>query len=1080
MLCYTRFVGSSGQAISGEWHRLFLVQEPDRECFGEKKRKARTMELVGKTLGHFEIVQQLGRGGMATVYKAYQANLQRHVAIKVLLPSLAEDMDLVKRFLREAQSAAALRHPNVITIHDVGSEEQTHYIVMEYLEGMTLAELLAQEAVLPPERILNIGRQIANALDYAHAKGYIHRDIKPSNIMIDPAHQDRITLMDFGLVRATTGSRLTRTGFIMGTPDYMSPEQARGDALDRRSDIYSFGVMLYHMFTGNVPFVKPTPHAVLLAHLMDDPPPMAAPGRNVTPEVEAVVRKSMAKDPNQRYDWAGDLVADLEVAIKKPDTFIIPPTENLMAPYQSTVAAEPVPRTPPAGMPTYPQTTPARGVTPYPQTTPARGTTPYPQTPPPGYYSQTPPGGVTPYPQMLPQGYIYSQTPPIGVAAPPKKRRWVLPVVILAFALIAALIVGGALLLPSILDLLTPTPTTAVVVNATATSAPEAKIEVFTVSPQSVVQGESVTIEWRVSGVSTVDIEPNVRKGSPASGVIVDKPLGTTTYELVLPDGQRQSVMVEVIPAPGAPQIVFFASSPDEPVRNQEVELAWQVTGDVSSIEIFVDYAAQPRWSNLPALGTLRTTFDKPSTLVLVAQYEGKKSTQTLPLTVLEPTPTPTPTLEPTPTATEVAPTPTTPPTATPTTTVSPATPTKTVVQPTVSSGSGVVVSFETFGTWRRGDQPYGEFTPSSEQVKSGSYAGKLAYNFSSATSADDFVIFEQKTSISGEPTQLSAWVYGDGAGHFFNIWVLDAAGEMWSVAMGRTYHTGWQKMTGTLAPGLPWPGGHVYGPENGKVDYPVRFSSIVIDRVDGAKTGTLYFDDITFSSGTAAQGTPVAGATSTPETQASGQIGRIIFTVQEGEAYYLYSTDPAWSNPVEIGRTTYANSTCPEGNTSARTTDGKSIAIKPINVCKLAGTVGSCPSPNGALKANTSNIGEGNFVVTLVRASDGYQLRSYYIGKLYIWSGLNWAPDNSHFLFTDQNMGLIRADVDKDGYKVILGVKYNDWPTQFTPDGGYVYYLKLVSGANADVFVIRSDGTGERNITNTPITKKMCPRWKG
>ncbi len=1031
------------------------------------------MELVGKTLGQFEVVQQLGKGGMATVYKAYQANLQRHVAIKVLLPSLAEDMDLVKRFLREAQSAAALHHPNVITIHDVGSEDKIHYIVMEYLEGMTLAELLAQESVLSPKRILGIVRQIANALDYAHAKGYIHRDIKPSNIMIDPAHQDRITLMDFGLVRATTGSRLTRTGFIMGTPDYMSPEQARGDALDRRSDIYSLGVMLYHMFTGNVPFVKPTPHAILLAHLMDDPPPMAASGHSITSEIEAVVRKSIAKDPNHRYDWAGDLVADLEVAITRPDTFIIPPMDGLMAPYQSTVVAGPASRTPPAGTPTYPQTTPARGTTPYPQT-------PYPQTPPPGY-SPPPAGGVTPYPQTPPPGYVYPQTPPVGVA-PPQKRKWLIPVLILAFALIAVLAVGGVLLAPWLIRQFNPTPTT-VALAATQTPMPQAKIELFTVSPKSIVQGESVTIEWRAVGVASVDIEPNVRKGSAASGVITDKPLGTTTYELVLPDGQRQAVTVEVTPAPGAPEIELFEVSPAEPVRGQEVQLAWKVTGNVSSIEIYLNYEALPKWSNLPAEGSLRTSFDKPGTVLLVAQYEGKKSTQTLLLSVLEPTVTLTPQPEPTatqtlapPIATPTAtPTDTPPPVTTPVVTVAP-----TVAPPTTSPSSGGVISFETFGAWRRGDQPYGEFTQSSEQVKSGSYAGKLAYNFSSASSADDFVIFEQKTAIPGTPNQVSAWVYGDGAGHFFNIWVLDAEGEMWSVAMGRIYHTGWLKMTGTLAPGLPWPGGRVYGPDNAKIDYPVRFSSIVIDRVDGAKTGTLYFDDIVFASGTVSANTPSPGATATPESPAAGQVGRIIFTVQEGESYYLYSTDPAWSNPVEIGRTTFANSTCPEGNTAARTMDGKSIAIKPVNVCKLAGTVGSCPAPNGAVKANTSNLGDGNFAVTLVRANDGQQLRSYYIGKLHIWSGLNWAPDSSHFIFTDQNMGVIRANVDKDGYNVILGVKYNDWPMQFTPDGSYLYYLKLVSGANADVFIIRSDGSGERNITNAPITKKMCPRWKG
>jgi serine/threonine protein kinase len=278
------------------------------------------MNLVGTTLGQFQIVEELGKGGMATVYKAYQASLHRHVALKVLLPALAQDMDVVKRFLREAQTAAALRHPNVITIYDVGSQEDVHYIVAEYLEGVTLAQLLDTEgSALPLSRILPIVRQVSDALDYAHSRGFVHRDIKPSNIMVDPARDDHVTLMDFGLVQVTGGSRITRSGYIVGTPDYMSPEQAKGDAIDQRTDIYSLGVTTYHMLTGNVPFAKPTPHAVLLAHVMEEPPAMSAIGAVTPPEVEAVVLKSMAKNPADRYEWASDMANDLETAITAVD-----------------------------------------------------------------------------------------------------------------------------------------------------------------------------------------------------------------------------------------------------------------------------------------------------------------------------------------------------------------------------------------------------------------------------------------------------------------------------------------------------------------------------------------------------------------------------------------------------------------------------------------------------------------------------------------------------------------------------------------------------------------------------------------
>ncbi|MBN1583606.1 MAG: serine/threonine protein kinase [Anaerolineae bacterium] len=282
------------------------------------------MDFVGETLGQFQIIEELGKGGMATVYKAYQPNLERYVALKVLSPKLTDDIDLVKRFLREARSAAALHHTNVIVIYDVGSQGETHYIVAEYLEGMTLSQLLEQTGRLSQERVLNIVRQIANALDYAHSKGMIHRDIKPSNIMIDPARNDHVTLMDFGLVQVAGGSRLTRTGFIMGTPDYMSPEQAKGDAIDHRTDVYSLGVTVYHMLTGKVPFEKPTPHAMLMAHIMETPPVLTLP-EGTAPEIDAVIRRSMAKDPSARYEWAGDLVNDLEMAMLRADSFVVPP-----------------------------------------------------------------------------------------------------------------------------------------------------------------------------------------------------------------------------------------------------------------------------------------------------------------------------------------------------------------------------------------------------------------------------------------------------------------------------------------------------------------------------------------------------------------------------------------------------------------------------------------------------------------------------------------------------------------------------------------------------------------------------------
>ncbi|MBN1582717.1 MAG: protein kinase [Anaerolineae bacterium] len=1041
------------------------------------------MDLVGQTLGQFEITQELGKGGMATVYKAYQPSLHRDVAIKVLSPALAEDMDLVKRFLREAQSAAAIHHPNVITIHDVSSQDEIHYIVMEYVEGMTLAELLAENQLLSPERILNIARQIAAALDYAHSKGFIHRDIKPSNIMINPDQADRITLMDFGLVRAASGSRLTRTGFIMGTADYMSPEQARGDAIDHRTDIYSFGVMLYHMFTGNVPFAKPTPHAILMAHIMDEPPAMSAPNRAISREIEAVVRKAMAKNPDERYDWSGDVVADLETAIFRPETMIMPPMEP-MAPYQQ--AATVVSQTPPGGVQPYPQTPPP-GMQPYPQT-PSGGVA-YPQTPPPGMqpYPQTPSPG---YGYGQPQGAAYPQTPP-PVAAPKKKAGWIWPVLIV----VALLVVGGSiaaiLLLPRVLG---PRPVdltaTAVAARPSATPSPQPRIDSFTVSPAEITQGDSVSIEWRVSGVDSVDIKPNVRQGAPSSGIVNDEPSETTTYELILPDGTSETRQVIVNPAPGAPEIAYFQATPPEQVRGQEVELSWQVTGPVDRIEISVNYKVE--YTALPAEKTLSISLDKTSTLVLTAYGRAdQKTSRTIEIEVVDPTPTPTaiPTEIPTEVPTET-PSPTLPPTLTPTASPTPAqaatpAPTKAPTRaptPAAEQGEeGVLITFENFGAWRRGDEPNGTFTQTTEQVKSGTYAGKLSYDFTNASSDNDLVIFEQKTAVGGKPNLITTWVYGDGSGHFFNVWIQDAKGEVWQIAMGRVWQTGWEKMRGMIDPAREWPTSRVYGPDdNGIIDYPIRFNGILVDRVDGPKTGQIYFDNVAFwepEGDQEAESTPAPGKTPATGTGSGGEVGRIIFTVQDGDTYYLYSTDPGWSNMVEIGKTNLANSTCAENSTAARTLDGKTVNLKPIGICLVAGTVGSCEAPNGQYKANTANVGGSNYAVTLNTSTK--QLRSFYIGRLDITGGIAWAPDSSHFLFRDLDMGICRANVDRDGYNVVIPNTYREWPTQFAPDGSVVYYLKLVSGANADVFVAKSDGTGERNLTNAPIAKKMCPRWK-
>jgi Tol biopolymer transport system component/serine/threonine protein kinase len=249
--------------------------------------------LIGETLGQYHILEELGRGGMAVVYKAYQPALERYVAVKVLPRELTFDDEFVERFLREARAAARLNHSNIVTIHDVGQVDGTYFIVMEYLDGASLTGLLNRQAPLTPQRATQIVSQVALALDYAHQQGFVHRDIKPGNILLDAQGVPKLT--DFGIVKAAEGTRLTQTGTLLGTPEYMSPEQARGLGVERRTDIYSLGVVAYEMLSGRVPFSGDT-MAVLHAHAYEQP------DLSVLPRgVQDVVGKALAKDPRRRY-----------------------------------------------------------------------------------------------------------------------------------------------------------------------------------------------------------------------------------------------------------------------------------------------------------------------------------------------------------------------------------------------------------------------------------------------------------------------------------------------------------------------------------------------------------------------------------------------------------------------------------------------------------------------------------------------------------------------------------------------------------------------------------------------------------
>lgn len=326
-------------------------------------------DLVGKKLGKYEVENVLGTGGMASVYRARDTSLGRIVAIKVLEPSLAEDPIAVERFNREAITAARLQHPNIVAIYDVRQEGPYYYIAMRFVPGETLRDIITRDAPLTLQRTIQLIRPVAEALDYAHSMGIVHRDIKPGNIIVNPRNNE-VALTDFGIARAHDQSHLTAVGMVMGTADYLSPEQVRGEEATASSDNYALGIVAYELLTGNPPFFDKAVSEVLRAQLNEPPPPLNRFNPALPAGVQQVIDRALAKKPADRFATAIGMVEALTAVAQYASSRApaptarpapVAPNRNQPPPaYQQPVKPATVSRSAPPTSPAARRLTPAR------------------------------------------------------------------------------------------------------------------------------------------------------------------------------------------------------------------------------------------------------------------------------------------------------------------------------------------------------------------------------------------------------------------------------------------------------------------------------------------------------------------------------------------------------------------------------------------------------------------------------------------------------------------------------------------------------------------------------------------------
>ena len=965
----------------------------------------------------YQLLDELGRGGMGVVYRARDTQLGREIALKLLPAALTQEQTALRRFQHEAQIVAQLEHPHIVPIYDIGVRHDQPFIVMRLLRGGSLQERL-RAGQMEPETLWRVLRQVGMALDAIHTQHIIHRDIKPTNILFDENGQ--AYLADFGIAKALDATTQYTGNAIIGSPAYMSPEQFVGDVISGKADQYSIAVVAFEALAGQ-PLFQGNTWQLMNSHLQQPPPALSTINHHLPSVLDKVLQRALAKDPAERYDTVEAFVNALERAAKsstKPlppilETQAVLPEEAEKSDAKAKASSAISSRTERIRL-LYQQGLDAFEAEEWvdaaaafrhvldldPQHTNALNR-----------YQQV-------QQKLKPDATIVYPSPPLPNVAKP-----------------------------------TPRPQPVSHIDAPAPYKPQ--IVKGAGGNTGSVKRQGKGRRWLIAGVGLVLVLVVIGVAAGLIGNSRTQP--TLSAEPVNP---TNTVAIAPTQAQATPEI----SNVGILETATALAIAQATTAAMPSPEL----TPSPTETTLPSTTPTATSQPSPT----------HTSTPTL-----RPTNTPTPTATRTPTlvASLVSATATLPP-PTAASNVGNATPTLMPIgnQATgnPSQGPGFPLNFTNFGRWVRGDQPNGTIQQTSEQSRSGA-AARIDYSF--GTASNDFVVFLQTNDIPGQPNVLSAWVYGDGAGHYFNIWIIDNDGQTWQVPLGRITHTGWREMVGLIDTSQNWPWTHISGPNNGVVDYPIRFRAFVLDDVNDAYigSGTIYVDDVTSRAdaqpivptsppppvGTAPPVTPVGTASPTPAPAFTGNVGRIIYT----SGNILLTTDPSWTSPQELG--TASSDSC---SNPASTVAGQSFNLYFSPFCALGEGTRVCASPNGQHEVIFNGTFADGFTMS-VRAtgSEGTGTFIYGGSDFDLPEGVRWSPLSNRFLFVLGDT--VHAGFPQGGYSMIIPTAYNP---SFSADGSLILYRKPIGPGVNDVFVANADGTDQRNVTNVNSIDKRCAAW--